>query len=265
MSAPHIVGIVLVHNEDLLVGSSLQNASDFADEWILCDHRSTDNTLPILRQKGESLPSAALHRLRHPSESHDLIKKFAGQNVWIFGLDGDEIYDPEGLQRLRRRLRGGEFKNDWMILGNVLHVTTLSPDRSVASGYLAPPCRSMTKLYNFSAIDSWDGYCAERLHGGRPAFRAGFDGTRKHRLHEVTPWETSDFRCLHMCFQSRSSLGGDSARPNIMELYGPSRRWSWWKALRRRLGLGADARWKNERYRRGDEITVGTRTFFTGI
>lgn len=263
VSAPRIVGIVLVRNEDLLVGRALHNAAAFADEWILCDHGSTDNTLRILEAEAPSLPAARVRRLRHPRESHDLIRNFAGQDVWIFGLDGDEIYDPAGLERLRTRLRGGEFKEDWMVLGNVLHVTGMAPDRSTVSGHLAPPCRSMTKLYNFSAIDAWDGYCAERLHGGSPRFRPGYDESRKRNLHEVTPWGTSDFRCLHMCFQPRSSRGDGAARPNIMELYGPSRRWSWWRALRRGLGLSSDARWKYERYRRGDEVTVPAAPFFT--
>jgi glycosyltransferase involved in cell wall biosynthesis len=263
VSAPRIVGIVLVRNEDLLVGRALRNAAAFADEWILCDHGSTDNTLRILEAEAPLLAAARVQRLRHPRESHDLIRNFAGQDVWIFGLDGDEIYDPAGLERLRTRLRGGDFKEDWMVLGNVLHVTGMAPDRATVSGHLAPPCRSMTKLYNFSAIDAWDGYCAERLHGGSPRFRPGYDESRKRNLHEVTPWETSDFRCLHMCFQPRSSRGGDAARPNIMELYGPSRRWSWWRALRRGLGLSSDARWKYERYRRGDEVTVPAAAFFT--
>ena len=264
MSAPRIVGIMLVRNEDLLVSTALRNAASFADEWILCDHGSADGTLPILRAEAQLLPSASVHRLRHPSESHDLVKKFAGEDAWVFGLDGDEIYDPAGLRRLRGRLRAGEFREDWMVLGNVLHVTKLAADHAAVSGFLAPPCRSMTKLYNFSAIDSWDGYCAERLHGGTPRFRPGYDQSRKRNLHEVTPWESSDFRCLHMCFQPRSSRGSDAARPNIMELYGPSRRWSWWRALRRRFGFLADARWKHERYRRGDEVTVGAAPFFAG-
>ena len=237
MSAPRIVGIVLVRNEDLLVGRALRNAAAFADEWILCDHGSTDGTLSILQTEAASLPAARVHRLRHPRESHDLIKMFAGQDVWVFGLDGDEIYDPAGLRRLRERVRAGEFTKDWMVLGNVLHVTKLAADHSTVSGHPAPPCRSMTKLYNFSAIDSWDGYCAERLHGGTPRFRSGYDESRKRNLHEAMPWEASDFRCLHMCFQPRSSRGDEAARPNIMELYGPSRRWSWWRAVRRSLGL----------------------------
>ncbi len=264
VSAPRIVGLVLVRNEDLLVGRALRNAAAFADEWIVCDHGSSDGTLQILRAETESLPACRIHQLRHPRESHDLIRNFAGQDVWIFGLDGDEIYDPAGLGRLRQRLRGGEFKGDWMVLGNVLHVTKLAPDRSTVSGYLAPPCRSMTKLYNFWAIDAWGGYCAERLHGGVPVFRRGYNEDCKRNLHAVTPWASSDFRCLHMCFQPRSSRGDGAVRPNIMELYGPSRRWSWWRALRRRFGLLADAHWKHERYRRGDEVTVEAAPFFAG-
>ena len=89
VSAPRIVGIVLVRNEDLLVGRALHNAAASLDEWDLCDHGSTDNTLRIVAE-APSLPAARVRRLRHPRESHDLIRNFAGQDVWIFGLDGDE-------------------------------------------------------------------------------------------------------------------------------------------------------------------------------
>ena len=65
-----------------------------------------------------------------------------------------------------------------MILGNVLNCITFNPAIGQAGGYLAPPCRSMTKLYNFNAIESWAGPCPERLHGGdgiRVGYEGGFD------------------------------------------------------------------------------------------
>lgn len=258
MIPPRIAGIVLVRNEDLLLERALRNAARFCDEWILCDHRSTDRTSDILRRIAPDLPDARVHRISHPRESHELIRGLAGRNTWIFGLDGDEVYDPAGLARMRARLRTGEFGEWWMILGNVLHVARLDADRLSASGHLAPPCRSMTKLYNFAAIESWGGYCVERLHGGAPAFREGFEAGKRLPMNETVAWEHSDFRCLHLCFQPRSS--GDlsaGARPNIMETFGPVR-WLEWLAPWRRWKTA----WKHERYRRGPEVTVDTRAFF---
>lgn len=257
VTAPRITGVVLVRNEDLTVGRAVRNAADFCDDWIFCDHQSTDGTQAILRQLAAEVPSGRVHGIVHPRESHELIRDFAGQDRWIFGLDGDEIYDPSGLARLRARLLAGEFADHWMILGNVLHVTRIDEVHGCAWGHLAPPCRSMTKLYNFSAIDAWGGYCVERLHGGSPAFRRGFDASKRLAMYETTPWESSDFRCLHLCFQARSSADArGGARPNIMETLGPSR-WLEWLAPWRRMR----ARWKYERYRRGSEVTVDVRPF----
>lgn len=258
VTTPRITGLVLVRNEDLTVGRAVRNAAAFCDEWIFCDHGSTDGTLEILRHLASEVPSGRIHRIAHPRESHELIRGLAGQNRWIFGLDGDEIYDPAGLARLRGRLLAGEFARWWMILGNVLHVTRLDDGNRSASGYFAPPCRSMTKLYNFAAIESWDGYCVERLHGGTPVFRNGFDAGRRLAMHESTSWDSADFRCLHLCFQARSSRDDRAgARPNIMETFGPSR-WFEWLAPWRKLRAG----WKQQRYMRGPEVTVDATPFF---
>lgn len=261
--APRIIGILLVRNEDLLVERAVRNAARFCDEWIFCDHRSTDQTASILERLAADLPRARLHRITGPRESHELIKAFCGTNTWVYGVDGDEIYDPAGLERMRSRVLSGEFDSSWMILGNVLHVTSLSSDRAEATGHLAPPCRSMTKLYNFAAIDSWDGYCPERLHGGRPVFREGFSGKERRNLYEETGWAAADFRCLHLCFSRRSSQDdANTTRRNIMETYGPSRLHKWMEPLRRMVGIGPPDAWKEQRYRRGPEVNVDARPFF---
>lgn len=254
---PRITGVVLVRDEDLTVGQALKNAAGFCDEWILCDHGSKDRTPEILKSWAAELPAAVVHRIKHPRQSHELVRKLSGQRTWVFGLDGDEIYDPAGLARLRSRIQDGEFATWWMLLGNVLHVTGIDSAKSAVRGHLSPPCRSMTKLYNFAAIDSWDGYCVERLHGGRPVFRQGFNADRRLSIHESTAWENSDFRCLHLCFQNRSSLDKiPVVRANIMDSLGPSR-WLEWLAPWRRLR----SNWKHERYRRGPEVTVDGKPF----
>lgn len=258
-----IVGIVLTRNEEFFIERAVRNAAEFCDEWIFCDHGSTDATPQILERLAGELPSAQFHRISHPKESHDLIRPLAGQDVWVFGLDGDEIYDPAGLGRMRKRLLAGEFSLSWMLLGNVLHVTHLAADCETATGHLTPPCRSMTKLYNFAAIDSWAGYCAERLHGGSPVFRKGFTNSSRRFLHDKVSWEEADFRCLHLCFQARSSHDSISApRRNIMETYGATRREGWLNRLKGIFQRQSESQWKKERYRRGPAVTVDARGFF---
>jgi len=263
MERTKIAGIVLVRNEDLFVRQAVENIAAFCDTLILCDHASTDGTRGILADLAATLPNATLHAIRDPADSHGLVKEYAGSATWVFGADGDEIYDPAGLMRMRERLLRGEFSDAWAVFGNVLNVTELDLASREAAGHLSPPCRSMTKLYNFAAIDAWDGFCPERLHGGTPRFREGYSALSRCALNETTPWEAADFRCLHVCFLRRSSLDSEeSVRANLMEIQGGSRlsRVAQW--LRGLLGVRPRVRWKNERYRRGPLTRVPTDGFF---
>lgn len=263
METCKIIGIVLVHNEDLFVRQAVENIACFCDTLILCDHQSTDGTKTILGELAARLPHAELHQIRDPAESHHLLKKFAGTNAWVFGADGDEIYDPAGLMRMRNRLLRGEFSDSWAVFGNVLNVTALDPTGRHAAGHLSPPCRSMTKLYNFVAIDSWDGFCPERLHGGTPRFRKGYSALSRCALNESVAWEDADFRCLHLCFVRRSSSDTEeSVRANLMEIQGGSRLSRIMARVYSLLGIPRRPKWKNERYRRGPVVRVSAESFF---
>jgi glycosyltransferase involved in cell wall biosynthesis len=264
LNASRIVGIVLVRNEDVFVETALGNVAAFCDEIRVADHGSTDGTADLVRRLAGKWPKISYNSIRHPSESHALIQSFAGSPTWVFGVDGDEIYEPDRLAHLRQRILSGAFDKHWMLLGNVLHVTKLATDRRTASGHLAPPCRSMTKLYNFRAIESWGGYTPERLHGGEVRFRGEFTAADRRMLQEEVTWNEADFRCLHLCFLKRSSLDNEStSRPNIIETFGPSRLHTPWYRLARTLGFQKPAQWKRSRYMRGPEVTVNVETFFS--
>jgi len=256
---PHeIIGVVLVRNEDRFLDIALRNAAEFCDRFLLFDHGSTDRSPAILETFASASVPAEFRRITHPSESHDALRPLAGQSAWIFAVDGDEIYDPSGLARLRPRLLAGEFDSEWMVMGHVLH--TVEFGAGDARGFAAPPSRSITKLYNFSAITAWPGRSMERLHGGEPVFRPGFDASKKRLLMNEMPWDKSPLRCLHMCFCRRSSVEdeGSSPRRNIDELYN---RGGWLTRLRAAI-FRRDSSWKQERYRRGPVTTVATRPFF---
>ena len=263
MSAARIVGIVLVRNEDLFVETAVRNIVAFCDEIRVADHGSTDATPRILRSLAGSSPKIHVESISHPAASHELIRNLSGSATWVFGVDGDEIYEPDRLARLRQRILRGEFDRHWMLLGNVLHATKLSPDRRTASGHFAPPCRSMTKLYNFNAIESWNGYTPERLHGGKVRFRGGFAPPSRLMLYKEIGWEKADFRCLHLCFLERSSRDNETAgRRNIMETFGPTRLHTVCYGLAEKLGFRKSGQWKRSRYMRGPEMTVPVGEFF---
>lgn len=259
-----IVGIVLVRNEDLHVRRAVLNVLDFCDILILADNGSTDGTTEILQELAARSPEKCrYHRLTDPSQSHDLVSTYAGQPVWIFAVDGDEIYDSERLAAFRPRLLAGEYDSAWMLVGNALHCTALDSSRCLAEGHLAPPSRSITKLHNFAAISSWTGDTPERLHGGDIIFRPGFDHASKRNLHLEADWDHSLLRCLHLCFLRRSSSesGTPVVRENIMELRqrsisGMMRRW-----MNRLLGRSSSSTWKRDFYRRGPVVSVDAAPF----
>jgi hypothetical protein len=261
-----IVGILLVRDEDRFVEQVVRNVSDFCDELMLVDHRSRDATPRILARLARELPlPVTFHSVRHASRSHDLVAPLAGQDVWVFGVDGDELYDPVGLAALKPRLTAGEFDDDFILRGNVVHCTEL--EATTATGFLSPPAASMTKLYNFRILESWEGRHPERMVGVEHlVFKPGYGNTRR-LLYEDYDWDESPFRCLHVCFVPRSSRDGEEGaadgRESSLERYAPRRLpLRLLREARIRLGFQPPSAYKGEHYRQGDLVTVPVTPFF---
>lgn len=263
-----IVGSVQVRNEDIYVEQAVLNILDFCDKIIVTDHRSTDRTFEICKRLADEHPRIELSSIESPREAAIAIEPYFGTDTWIFGVDGDEIYDPQGLKVMRARLLEGAFAKDFSIFGNVLNVTSLNMKKKTARGHLAPPSRSMTKLYNFSMIESWKN-CPERLLGDELTFKNGFDANLRRYLHEELDWETSHFRCLHMPFMRRSSaqkirlsrtrLNPDEINRISLERNGAAKLFRTIQ-LQVMNFLGMD--WKNQKYRRGPRVEKDVRVFF---
>ncbi|PWU09409.1 MAG: hypothetical protein C5B47_03435 [Verrucomicrobia bacterium] len=257
-----LVGIMLVRNEDVFIERAIRNALPACDDFIVANHRSKDRTEEVLKSLQKEFSNRLrIHEIRNSDDSHDLIQHYAGSKTWILGVDGDEIYDPSGLLRLREKLIAGAYADSWMVFGGVLNVRKLEGHSAI--GHLSPPCRSMTKLFNFSAIEDWSGPCLERLHGGTIRFRAGYHAQLRLGLHHQQPWEELDFRCLHVCFLRRSSLepAHGFPRQNIMD----TRAWDLTKALQKLQGilLGAPApNWKEQKYALGPLVQYEVSAFF---
>jgi hypothetical protein len=233
------------------------------------DHVSTDRTWDVLRALEREYDHLDVRRTRHADDSHSLIEPYAGTQTWIFGVDGDELYDPARLTGLREELLAGAYRNVFKVAANVVNCIELDRERMAATGYPSPPSRSITKLYNFAAIDSWAGDGSERLHGGAIFFREGYDEHAVDNIGERLSWEETPLRCLHLCFLRRSSEDPEpsdepTGRPILMESAMHDR--SWRGALKRRLRRRAAPQvsaWKQEKYRRGDLVTVAASPFFS--
>jgi hypothetical protein len=260
-----IVTVMLVKNEDIFLQRVLQSISEFSDEIIIADNCSTDETAEIADRFVRSSSKFHYQQITDPRNSHELIQGHAGKNVWVFGVDGDELYDAGGLRMLRSQLLDGKYDDYWMLLGNVLHCTKLDSVTRVARGYMAPPCRSMTKLYNFSLINSWNGNCQERLHGGLLKFKEGYGPDVRKYLYKEVGWDDSIFRCLHLCFLPRSSndrnTGKIMMRPNIADAMVNSLARRIKDRVLKMVGKVPDSTLKRQKYMRGAQLELSVEAF----
>ena len=258
-----IVGITLVRDEDLYVEQAVRNVFDFCDEVIVLEHRSIDRTPEILERLADDEPKLRVHRIDDPRDSHDFVAGYAGEPVWVAGFDGDQLFDPIGLAGLRPRLLDGELDAFWSVVGRGFNCLEVDPAAGAARGYHAPPSRATPKLFNFAAIDAWEGPTRERLHGGTIRFRPGFGPESRSDDLQRLPWEETPLRWLHLCFVRRSSQRPETTRLNPAEAAGrrePRERLR--RAAARLLGR-PEGQGKVEAYSRGPVASVDARPFFS--
>jgi glycosyltransferase involved in cell wall biosynthesis len=265
-----IVGLSLVRNEERFVERALRNVAEFCDEIHVVDHVSDDGTWEILRSLACDLDHLTLRRSRNSALAHRLIEPLAGTATWVLGVDGDELYDPQGLARLRRDLLQGAHADVFRLKAHVLNCDQLDEEGGTASGWLAPPSRPVTKLFNLAAVESWTD-SPDPLQAGRVVFKEGYHWECRRDLASETTWESDPLRCLHVCFLRRSSREGDGlGRRNLDETREFDR--SLLGSLKRRLRRPRPAphivalerqgkNWKREWYARGERVTVDARPF----
>jgi hypothetical protein len=266
-----IVGSVLVRNEDTFVERAIRNVAAFCDRIHAVDHVSTDRTWDILCALARDFDHLDIRRSRNSADAHRLLAPYARTETWVIGVDGDELYDPEGLAHLRAQLLDGAHADVFRMKAHVLNCDELDEPGGSAWGWLAPPSRPITKLFNFGAVESWP-ESPEPLQTGYVAFRQGYQWESRRDLAEESTWETDPLRCLHVCFLRRSSLDtADTSRKNLDESRefdrGPIGRF---KRLVRKPPLathivelerqGKD--WKREWYARGERVRVDAGPFF---
>ena len=207
-----IVGVCLLRNEEYFAAWALMNAAAFCDRILVMDNRSEDRTRRIVEAVAARHSHIEIVDVRSPRGTHRFLEPLAATRTWVFGIDGDEIYDPAGLAVLRKRLLAGEYCDCWRLAGHAVHALGVYPHEGHAFGYSQPHVDSMVKLYNFHAIESWRSR-NERLHGGQVAFKPGY-GKTAYDLWKREAWSNSVLRCLHLCFMPRSSLDASSDLAN---------------------------------------------------
>lgn len=264
-----IVGVVLVRNEDVYVERAIRNVLSFCDVVHVADNGSTDGTWAILERVTAEADHVDLRRVADIRDSQDIVEEYAGTPTWVLGVDGDELYDPAGLARLRQELLAGVYDERFRIKSNVLNAVEVDHEAATATGYLAPPSRPITKLFNFGAVERWRGPAEQVLHGGDRVLREGFDPDDSDNVGDRLGWDESHFRCLHCCFVRRSSLDPpDLAGLGRVNPLDERREASVLDRVpflrRRRSALAYGSAWKNDKYRRGPLVTVDVTPFLAG-
>jgi hypothetical protein len=267
-----IVGSVLVRNEDVFVANAIRNVLAFCDVIHVVDHVSEDRTWAIIRSLADEHDNLDVRRSRNSAVAHRLLEQYAGTPTWVLGVDGDELYDPAGLAELRTQLQGGAHADFFRVKAHVLNCDELDPVSGRAAGWLAPPSRPVTKLFNFAAVESWR-RSPDPLQSGDAVFKEGYHWESRRDLATETNWDSDPLRCLHVCFLPRSSLDsgtGQTARLNLDEsrLYdrGPIGRLK--HLLRARASTEtrkptrAGTTWKQEWYARGAKVALDASPFF---
>jgi hypothetical protein len=268
-----IIGSILVRNEDVFVERAIRNVASFCDRIYVHDHVSSDGTWTIVQRLSSELEHLEAHRSRRTSDSQKPLERYAGTRTWVLGVDGDELFDPAALTRLRAALMAGEHDDVFRLKAHVLNCDGLDRERGTASGYMAPPSRPITKLFNFAAVSSWTG-SSHRLHDGRPVFRSGFHWDSMRYLSETLAWDEDPLRCLHVCFLPRSTRDtGEAERLNPVETASYDR--TLVGRLKRLLRAPAidpktvelhrsGTTWKREWYARGERVTLDASPFLGG-
>ena len=253
-----VVAVVLLHNEDVFAERVIRNVAAFCDRIHVADHMSSDDTWEIVSELARELDHVDAVRIENAGRSHDLVAPYVGTHTWVINPDGDEIYDPEGLARLRTLLAEGRYDYAFRLVPAMLHALALDEEAGTASGYLSPPARSGGKLFNFNAITSWTDVYRQCLHEGEFAFKPGWSWESVANLGDEFGWEGNPFRCIHACFLRRSSRDReDVVRLNPIEAY-THRRDAIGRAqlmLRRVRPRRRTTPWKLEKYRRGPVVT----------
>ena len=167
-----IAVIILTLNEERHIADCIRSAA-FADEVLLVDSGSTDETIPLARALGARVA-------QHPMEGFAAQRNFALKETtadWVFYLDADERLTPAAGEAIRRLAEGGEraayeICRHNIVFGTPMHYGAHRPDWSL-------------RLFPRDAV-RWEGVVHERAVVSVPVRR--MQGEMLHYTYDT--WAT---------------------------------------------------------------------------
>lgn len=96
---------IITYNEEKNIAKCLASVKDIADDIVIVDSASTDNTVAIAKDYGARV-------IDHPFEGYGQQKNFATDNAlydWVLSLDADEELSPELKQSIMEVKENAEY------------------------------------------------------------------------------------------------------------------------------------------------------------
>jgi len=204
-----ILGISIIKDEESFCALAIENALALCDELLILDNNSTDRTHEIcVKMTNRHQGRVRLEKIDDLALSHEYVRRHVNTDTWIFGVDGDEIYDPIGLSALRLRILDGMYQDLWRVRSHFFNIAALQKWQNhqvLAAGWMAPPSHPVTKFYNMSVINDWP------MDEGRAIFQPKTKIWKSKKkpgqrdIFDELDWNESFFRCLHLRFIPRTS------------------------------------------------------------
>lgn len=95
---PLLSVIMIVKNEVAHLDDCLGSVRKIADEIVLCDTGSTDDTIAVAKRFGARVLEIPWHDDFAAARNESI---HAAKGDWLLHMDADEMLDPEGAQRIR--------------------------------------------------------------------------------------------------------------------------------------------------------------------
>lgn len=121
---PKISACVIVKNEEANLPQWLRCVKSLADEWIVVDTGSEDNTVNLAKEAGAKVYSFSWCNDFSAAKNYALSQ---ASGEWIVFLDADEYFSPNDIPKIKVRIK--KQHHDKMLAGFICKLINIDKDR----------------------------------------------------------------------------------------------------------------------------------------